>query len=236
MLQETYDLAPTATPFDWAAARNRERPWDALGMSASGEGDDPIPVILDQNTAAWSLKQGSQLDAVIKLRYGTQTIYFKTVGLLSNSVLQGKLMIGEDNFQRLFPKISGYSFFLVRSGNAQSADTVATTLETGWSDVGLDVTSSSRILQRLLGVQNTYISAFQSLGALGLLLGTLGLVAVQVRSVVERRRELALMQAVGFSSTPGENAEHRNSNPAGRRCIDWNPERRAWLCCPTYGP
>ena len=61
------------------------------------------------------------------------------------------------------------------------------------------MTSSQQTLQQLLGVQNTYISAFQSLGALGLLLGTFGLIAVQLRSVWERRRELALMQAVGFS-------------------------------------
>jgi putative ABC transport system permease protein len=61
------------------------------------------------------------------------------------------------------------------------------------------VTSSRETLERLLGVQNTYISAFQSLGALGLLLGTFGLVAAQLRSVLERQSELALMQAVGFS-------------------------------------
>jgi ABC-type antimicrobial peptide transport system permease subunit len=51
----------------------------------------------------------------------------------------------------------------------------------------------------LLAVQNTYISAFQAIGALGLLLGTVGLAVVQVRSVLERRRELALLQAIGFS-------------------------------------
>jgi ABC-type antimicrobial peptide transport system permease subunit len=51
----------------------------------------------------------------------------------------------------------------------------------------------------MLSVQNTYISAFQSLGALGLLLGTFGLAAVQTRSVIERRRELSLMRAVGFA-------------------------------------
>jgi len=47
-------------------------------------------------------------------------------------------------------------------------------------------------------VQNTYLSTFQSLGGLGLLLGTLGLAAVQLRSVFERRGELALLRAAGF--------------------------------------
>ncbi|MCA9181690.1 MAG: hypothetical protein KDA51_09565, partial [Planctomycetales bacterium] len=36
---------------------------------------------------------------------------------------------------------------------------------------------------------------------LGLLLGTFGLIAVQLRSVWERRRELALLQAIGFSKS-----------------------------------
>ena len=43
-----------------------------------------------------------------------------------------------------------------------------------------------------------YISTFQALGALGLLLGTAGLAAVLVRNALEQRRELALLRAVGY--------------------------------------
>jgi ABC-type antimicrobial peptide transport system permease subunit len=50
-----------------------------------------------------------------------------------------------------------------------------------------------------LAVQNTYLATFQSLGGLGLLLGTIGLAVVQLRSVLERRAELALMRAEGFA-------------------------------------
>ena len=53
-------------------------------------------------------------------------------------------------------------------------------------------------LAELMAVQNTYLSTFQALGGLGLVLGTFGLAAIQLRSVLERRGELALMQAVGF--------------------------------------
>ena len=48
-------------------------------------------------------------------------------------------------------------------------------------------------------VENTYLSTFQALGGLGLLLGTFGLAAVMFRNVLERRRELALLRAVGYS-------------------------------------
>jgi ABC-type antimicrobial peptide transport system permease subunit len=47
-------------------------------------------------------------------------------------------------------------------------------------------------------VENTYISTFQTLGGLGLLVGTIGLAAVLLRNVLERRRELALLGAVGY--------------------------------------
>ena len=47
-------------------------------------------------------------------------------------------------------------------------------------------------------VENTYLSTFQTLGGLGLLLGTIGLAAVLLRNVLERRRELALLGAVGY--------------------------------------
>jgi len=56
-------------------------------------------------------------------------------------------------------------------------------------------------LEQLLAVQNTYLKAFQSLGALGLLLGTIGLAIVQVRSVLERRSELATLRAIGFKQS-----------------------------------
>jgi ABC-type antimicrobial peptide transport system permease subunit len=71
-------------------------------------------------------------------------------------------------------------------------------LENRLGDQGLDVQSTQDVLNGLLAVQNTYLETFQSLGALGLLLGTFGLATVQVRSVTERRGELALMRAMGF--------------------------------------
>jgi putative ABC transport system permease protein len=185
--------------FSWAASSRPQAPWDELWIYGNGTAENPFPVILDQNTAMWSLKQGSSLNSQIVLDIDESRVHFKVVGLLNNSILQGKLLIAERVFQNLFPKVSGYRYFLISTGNKIKQEEAINVLEDGWSASGMDVSSSEQQLNRLLGVQNTYISAFQALGALGLLLGTIGLVAVQLRSVLERRRELALMQAVGFS-------------------------------------
>ena len=72
------------------------------------------------------------------------------------------------------------------------------TLESTLAEDGFDVVDAREQLAAFLAVQNTYLSTFQSLGALGLLLGTIGLAVVQLRSVLERRGELALMRAAGF--------------------------------------
>jgi ABC-type antimicrobial peptide transport system permease subunit len=71
-------------------------------------------------------------------------------------------------------------------------------LEASLGDYGFDAQSSGQRLAAFFAVQNTYLSTFQSLGGLGLLLGTFGLATVQLRSVLERRGELALMRATGF--------------------------------------
>ena len=73
-------------------------------------------------------------------------------------------------------------------------------LEDRLADYGFDVTSAPERLAAFHRVNNTYLATFQTLGALGLLLGTLGLGAVLLRNVLERRRELALLRAVGYNT------------------------------------
>ena len=78
-------------------------------------------------------------------------------------------------------------------------DGTARTLESALAPFGFDAQPSSRRLETYHRVENTYLSTFQALGGLGLMLGVFGLVAVIARNVLERRRELALLGAAGFT-------------------------------------
>jgi putative ABC transport system permease protein len=188
-------------PFAWsssAAATPEERgnPWRLLSGRRSPS--EPVPVVIDQNTAIYSLKLDGRPGEEFEFTYpGEQTVRFKVAGLLSNSVLQGSLLVGEEDFKRLFPHSSGYRFFLIDAPQADDAK-LAAALERHFGDEGLDVKYAADVLADLLAVQNTYLSTFQALGALGLVLGTFGLAAVQLRSVLERRGELGLLRAAGF--------------------------------------
>ncbi|MCA9227142.1 MAG: hypothetical protein KDA47_16080, partial [Planctomycetales bacterium] len=126
-----------------------------------------------------------------------KTLRVKVVGLLSNSIFQGSLLIGESAFRRQFPEVSGYGYFLIDTPEAKQRE-VRELLESRLSDQGFDARGTFALLDQLLAVQNTYLKTFQALGALGLLLGTFGLATVQLRSVLERRGELAVMRATGF--------------------------------------
>jgi ABC-type lipoprotein release transport system permease subunit len=173
--------------------------WNSLSKAATGSESDPIPMILDQNTAMWSLQMMLGVGEVKSFEYESgRPVWFQVVGLLSNSVLQGKLLIGESNFERLFTEVNGYQFFLF-ADQPQRSEQVTSALEDRLGDFGMDVTPTDEVLSGLMAVQNTYLRTFQSLGFLGLLLGTIGLAVSQLRSVLERRKELAVMQSMGFT-------------------------------------
>jgi ABC-type antimicrobial peptide transport system permease subunit len=119
---------------------------------------------------------------------------------LSNTILQGSLLIGEADFKRVFPSVAGYRYFLIDTADVPSPEDQVAVMEEALGDQGFDARSAVGVLRDFMAVQNTYLSTFQSLGGLGLLLGTFGLAAVQVRSVIERTRELGLLRAIGFGN------------------------------------
>lgn len=185
--------------FAWAGAEKREgvaTPWELL-LEAPKDG--AIPVVVDMNTAMYGLGKFGGVGEVFSYTYPEAgEVKFRVVGLLSNSLLQGSLLISEEAFKKAFPNAAGYRYFLIQPPAGREQEAIHL-LEERLSDQGFDATPSRRVLASLLAVQNTYLSTFQSLGSLGLLLGAFGLAAVQVRNVLERRGELGLLQATGFT-------------------------------------
>jgi ABC-type antimicrobial peptide transport system permease subunit len=71
-------------------------------------------------------------------------------------------------------------------------------LSFGLRNFGLTLTPATQRLAQFSAVENTYLSIFQLLGGLGLILGSVGLGLVVLRNVLDRRGELAMLWAVGF--------------------------------------
>jgi putative ABC transport system permease protein len=169
-------------------------PW--MGLKTRGEStDDPIPAIGDANSIQWALgkRLGDTLDYVDERG---RPFRVRLVGAVANSILQGQLLISEEEFLRRFPGENGHRAFLVDTEGPEKP--VAEALTRGLTDLGFEVSTTVDRLDRFNAVQNTYLNTFQWLGGLGLLLGSVGLGLVVQRNVLERRGELALLAAVGF--------------------------------------
>ena len=160
--------------------------------------DGAVPAIADATSLAYALHLSVGEDFVLN-RDSDNPVRLRIVAALSDSIFQRELVVGEAAFLRLFPEHDGYRFFLVDAPADRTAEATAA-LEDRLSDYGFDVTSTPERLAAFHRVNNTYLATFQTLGALGLLLGTLGLGAVLLRNVLERRRELALLRAVGYDT------------------------------------
>jgi len=169
---------------------------DAWLLLEDMDGDDTVNAIADENTISWSVGK-SIGDKLMYTDERGQTFYIRIAGAIANSILQGGFVISEDEFIRRFPSESGYRMFLIDAPSGNMAE-VSRTLTYTLQDVGLDLTTTVGRLADFNTLQNTYLSIFQSLGGLALLLGSLGLGIVVLRNVMERRSELALLRAVGF--------------------------------------
>jgi len=186
--------------FAWSAlpSAHREHPWRALSSASTGA--DGVPIvncIVDQSTAAYSLGLWRGVGETFDIVDGQgKPLRLQVAGLLNNSIFQGSVLIDDEALLAHFPAASGQRYFLVATTQA-AAD--AALLDRMLGDYGFQTTSTTQRLAALAAVQNTYLAAFRSLGGLGLLLGGIGVAVVQLRNVLARQREFALLVALGWS-------------------------------------
>ncbi len=156
-----------------------------------------VPGIVDANTLQWAM-QKSIGDVLEYTDERGQPLKVRIAGTIAGSMLQGQVLIAEKRFTEKFPNAAGYRFFLMDCPPAQLA-AVRESLSRQLSDRGLELVPAAQRLADFNAVENTYLSIFQVLGGLGMLLGSAGLGIVVARNVLERRREFGLLEAVGFT-------------------------------------
>jgi putative ABC transport system permease protein len=171
-----------------------KNPWGVLEQNLS---DGTIPGVADQTVILWGLGKAVG-DTLSYIDEKGRTFKIKLVGGLANSIFQGNIIISEKALMRKYPSISGYRFFLI-DAPFEHLDEISKDLSRAMQDQGLDLVPASGRLAEFNRVENTYLSIFLILGTFGLILGSIGLGIVVWRNVKERRGELALLRAVGFS-------------------------------------
>jgi putative ABC transport system permease protein len=169
-------------------------PWLSLLQELPG---GLIPAIADETVIKWGL--GLTVgDTLHYINSNGEQMRLLLIGGLAPSIFQGNVLIANNRFLEQFPESSGTSVFLVEGALSDTA-MIQSELSRGMRDLGWDMQFTADRLAEFNSVSNAYLSIFMVLGALGLLVGTFGLVVVLWRSVMERSREIALLKSVGYS-------------------------------------
>jgi ABC-type antimicrobial peptide transport system permease subunit len=169
-----------------------QHPWLTLNKTLA---DEVIPAIADQTVIQWGLMKSVGDTLLYKTEDG-KDLKLKLVGGLANSIFQGNVLISDEHFNRAFPSVSGSNVFLV---DVKDTASVVTDLQSGMRNYGPEISRTTDRLLAFYTVENTYLNIFLMLGALGLLIGTLGLGILIFRITFEQTPEYALLLSLGFS-------------------------------------
>ncbi len=168
--------------------------WNALGTSAAA---GAIPALVDETTLMWALKRKVG-DVIAYTDENGRSFDVRIAGTIADSIFQGYLLVDEPRFLHKFPSNPGYSVFLVDAKIPADLPGLRNRLEAAARDAGGRVEITRDVLTAFHQIENTYIAIFNVLGALGVILGSLGLAIVVARNLRERRGEFAVMSAIGL--------------------------------------
>jgi Predicted ABC-type transport system involved in lysophospholipase L1 biosynthesis, permease component len=175
------------------ASDSIKNPWQCLNLNSK---TNTIYGIADQTVLDWglNLKPGDTL--IVRAENGQPMNIIIAAGLQS-SVFQGNVLIGKENFTKYYPSVSGSQVLLV-DGNRALTDVYKSTLNERLENYGINIEKSSDRLASFYKVTNTYLSVFGVFGAMGMIIGIIGLGFVLLRNYNQRKHEYALMIAMGF--------------------------------------
>jgi hypothetical protein len=157
---------------------------------------DTIRAFIDETTLMWVLKKkpGDRIDYTDEQG---NTFPLEIAGTLTGSVFQGSFIVDEQRYLERFPSTGGYQLFLAETTN--NLTETRNILQRALTDLGATVTTTSERLAAFNRVENTYISIFNVLGGLGVILGAAGLGIVTARNLSERQHEFTQLHQIGIS-------------------------------------
>ena len=130
-----------------------------------------------------------------------KTVRLRVIGVLSDSVPPA--MVGISTSQQAVAPLGPAAtptvwYFQVASG--VDPETAAKELEAAFLDNGMQAAAQSEVQQDAVSSSLTYQYLILGFLGLGLVIGVAALGVISARSVVERRRQIGVLRAIGFQS------------------------------------
>lgn len=121
----------------------------------------------------------------------------KVVGVLDETYLHG-IFMGKSQLQQLLPVVEGDSLFLIKVAKGVNPLDVTYDLKKGYKVFGMDAKVVHDEVEQLNQQSQMVFELLEVFLGLGLIIGIASLGAITLRSIVERRRDIGMMRAMGF--------------------------------------
>jgi putative ABC transport system permease protein len=186
-----FDEANFSTPAEvWAAVSEHNSTYLVSGgMSFGGGGGFG-------GDAGSSIGVGTVIS--ISTNYGIKN--YTVIGMLDEMILTGLFTTKENaavNFANPYTFV-GNVLYLFDVAEGADAQEVTFGLERDYRALGMNTINLRENVEQMLELINSIFLLFQIFLGLGLVVGIAGLGIITIRSVVERRREIGIMRAIGF--------------------------------------
>ena len=131
---------------------------------------------------------------------GGKTIYAArvTVAGVLNSFLLGTGIMGTNQFLSKYFHVGSGQFSLVKVTSGTNPSSVANIMKRDFAQLGLATIVIPVLISDFIQVGQSFLGVFEAFLALGLVVGIAGLGIISIRSVVERRKEIGVLRAIGF--------------------------------------
>lgn len=160
---------------------------------------DPALAIIDASSASGpvAIEVGDLVELPVQAGFnGTRT--FRVVGVADEALFTG-LFVQRAAVITGNPSIRGDNLFLMTVVPGEDAGSVAHALEAEMCAIGLNVRTVGSVVEEYQAGMETIFQMFELFMALGLLVGVASLGVLSVRAVIERRQEIGVMRAIGYT-------------------------------------
>ena len=139
--------------------------------------------------------------ATVRDRVSGQAVDVTIVGLISDSFYDNAdhVLMARDLSIQVFGTRATPNLLYLSTAPGTDNDALATSINGRYIANGADANSFRKLVNDSFSIQNQFFTLIRGYVALGLLVGIAGLGVVMVRAVRERRREVGVLRALGFS-------------------------------------
>jgi putative ABC transport system permease protein len=160
------------------------------------EQDDVVIVSYQYSTNSRGQDLAHGVGDTLEMHLGDETLAFRIIGVQEQYHYPG-VFLPQDLVKGLFPTTE--DLYLFRTAPGVDPIEAAKLLERNYRDVGMDARSSRDEVLREQESFRQILGAMKLFLALGLVVGVLSLGIITSRSVLERRQEIGMLRALGYT-------------------------------------